>query len=80
METNGQDPLARGSATPVSSGEELSPSEVDLDPDKESDLRDMLNMTRRKREKPEEEPDLREMLIKTRRDNENPPQKHQKSH
>jgi hypothetical protein len=67
METNGQDPLARGSATPVPSGEELSPSEADLDPDEEPDLREMLNMTRREREKPEEEPDLREMLIKTRR-------------
>jgi hypothetical protein len=62
----------RDSATPVPSGEELSPSEADLDPDEESDLREKLNMTRREREKPGEEPDLREMLIKTRRENEKP--------
>jgi hypothetical protein len=57
----------RDSATPVPSGEELSPSEANLDPDEEPDLREKLNMTRREREKPGEEPDQREI---TRRENE----------
>jgi hypothetical protein len=61
---------ARDSATPVPSGDELTPSEANLDPDEEPDLREKLDKTRRERENLGEEPDLREVLVKTRRENE----------
>ena len=56
-------------ATPVPSGDELTPSEAGLT-EMEPDLRDRLDKTRQVRDTLGEGPDLREALVRSRREKE----------